>query len=155
MCIGLWCWAMPRLFRLSWLRHRDARVDRSTDAWLSLLALGISAPVAYYLLWLLTTPPTIISAAGVTGGAGPPYYRPTTIHWSDVTSLRCTYIYWRRPRPRYGLSIQSPSNEIWIGRMSRFRAEQLLEVMQAHVPTGAVEACPEWSQFPWPGSTKW
>src|SRR5262245_1619516 len=94
VCVALWLWAIPRLLGASLLREADATANRSmTDIWRSLLALGISAPVAYYLLWLLTTPPTIISAAGVVGGGGPPYYRPTTIKWSDVTSLQCTYIF--------------------------------------------------------------
>ena len=39
ICVALWAWALSRVF---------------TDAWRSLQALGISAPVAYYLLWLLT-----------------------------------------------------------------------------------------------------
>jgi len=152
VCFALWSWALPRLcwYCLSILRpsQMGTAADGRTGVESGLLALTISAPAAYYVLWLLTTPPTVISAAGVTGGAGPPYYRPTSIRWSDVTSIRCSDIFWMRPRPRFGLSVESGSAEIWIGRMSRFRAEELLEAMQAHAPAGAVHGCPAWSEFP-------
>ena len=148
ICVAFWWRAVPQLVGLLLPSETDAAAGPSTDPWQGLLALGISAPIAYYLLWLLTTPPTVISPTGVTGGAGPPYYTPTTIHWNDVTTLRCTYSFWRRPRPRFALSIQSKSERIWIGRMSRFQADKLMEVMQPHVSNRAVEACPEWTNFP-------
>jgi hypothetical protein len=142
VCIALWCWALPRIAS-----------GRRRDVAPSLVALAISAPVAYYLLWLLTTPPAVISGAGVTGGAGPPYYTPTTIRWNNVRSVRCIYTVWRR-WGGFGVSVQSGLTALWVGRMSRVHAEELLEAMQAYAPPGTVEGCPAWSDPVWSFRTK-
>jgi hypothetical protein len=154
VCLGLWCWALSRLINLLGPPETERAPGRWIDVRYSLLALAISPPIAYYLFWLLTTPPAVVSAVGVTREPGPPDYTPTAIRWSDVTAIRCTYPVLRRRPRRNELTVQSGMANVWIGRMTRVRAEELLEKLHAYVPPGVIQACPEWTEFPPLRSTK-
>lgn len=148
VCLAVWGWALGRLLNIVGPRETE-----STPRWLShvqpsLIALATSAPAAYYLFWLLTTPPAVISAVGVTRDAGPLNDTPTTIRWSEVTSIECTYPLWRRVPRRFELSVQSGTAKIWIGRMTRVQAEKVLKELQAHVPTSVIHDCPAWTEVP-------
>lgn len=154
VCLALWWWALGRLLNILGPREMDNTSSRWRAVESSLIALAISAPAAYYLFWLLATPPAVISAVGVTRDAGPLNDTPTAIRWSEVTSIQCTYPLWRRVPRRYELSVQSETANVWIGRMTRLRAETLLKELRAHVPSGVIQDCPAWTEALPFGSTE-
>lgn len=152
VCLGLWWWALGRLLNILEPRETENTASRLSRLESSLIALVISAPAAYYLFWLLATPPAVISATGVSRDAGLLDRAPASISWSDVTSIQCTFPLWRRFPRRFDLSLEAGSTKLWIGRMARGQAEKLLQELKKHVPAGVVHNCPAWTEVPF-GST--
>jgi hypothetical protein len=88
-------------------------------------------------LELVTTPPSVVSSEGVTGGGGWVYSRKT-FRWEDVNRINCIA---NRDGSVRTLVFVSGDRRIEIGNAGGFDLRTIREKVQEHVPDSVMRAC--------------